>query len=62
MAWVTLIFSLIKLGYTIYMDTKDKPEEERRKDMGDFSKAVDVALDRKKRDLRELSKWFGRRL
>lgn len=60
MGWVELIGQAIKLVLTLFSVFKKSPSEKRRKSLADLDKAISKA--REKNDLRELSKWFGRRL
>lgn len=60
MDYVALITSLLKLFFIMYDKMQKTKPEERRAALAEFDRAVDKAKDAK--DLRDYSKWLGRRL
>lgn len=60
MDYVTLAVSLLKLFLIMYEKLQKTPPEERRKSLADFDASIETS--KKAKDLRDLSKWFGRRL
>jgi hypothetical protein len=60
MDYVALAVTLLKLFLIMYEKLQKTPPEERRKTLAEFDASVEKAKQTK--DLRDLSKWFGRRL
>jgi hypothetical protein len=60
MEYVTLIASLVKLFLIFYEKFKNTTPEERRAALSELDAAVEKSKDAK--DLRDLSKWLGRKL
>jgi uncharacterized membrane protein (DUF106 family) len=51
---------VLKLALIVYENVKQTPVEKRREAMAEFDEALNKA--REKKDLGDLSKWFGKRL
>jgi hypothetical protein len=60
MEYVALITSLLKLFFIFHEKFQKTKPEERRKALADFDAAIEKTKDEK--DLRDVSKWIGRRL
>jgi hypothetical protein len=58
--WVALAALLLRLFFVIWDKMKKQTPEQRKRNLAELDAAMLLATEKK--DLREMSKWFGRRL